>query len=284
MNIDTPIQTRKKHWETTLQSEAAIEWDVRPWLLRCLASQATFGEKVTGKRASHSMHAEASWPAIALFNELAFYGRYGSIIREIPPQDRADWIANMIDEATRLHSMAPKGLVDDAAVRTLAIAAGRSAIEAAVGEIDPLALGLLGGVTEGRIRNMMSGSEAYFTSHNGRVPIGEALAWLSRRAAYWPSIWGENEKEHASDDSPKIRTPRASDGTVFHPALRRRNGFSLGPKGKEVVVETFGDAIRQLVAMREPRWRRPNSQGNWGIVKATGWEFLTMKELSQMRI
>lgn len=80
-----------------------------------------------------------------------------------------------------------------------------------------------------------------------------------------------------------ISIPQASDGTVFHPALRRRNGFMIGEKGYEVILETFEEALEALSAMSEPRWRRPNPQGNWGIVKGTGWVSFSRKEIDQMR-
>lgn len=50
----------------------------------------------------------------------------------------------------------------------------------------------------------------------------------------------------------RIRVPRAKDGSVFHPGLRRGGTFQVGPKGEEVRVDTFEKAIDLLARMRKP--------------------------------
>ncbi len=77
--------------------------------------------------------------------------------------------------------------------------------------------------------------------------------------------------------------PQASDGTVFHPGLRRRNGYMIGAKGAEQVIESYDEALISLSEMHEPRWRRPNPEGNWGIVKGISWVTLPRRELYQRR-
>ncbi|MBS7455704.1 ASCH domain-containing protein [Coralloluteibacterium stylophorae] len=66
--------------------------------------------------------------------------------------------------------------------------------------------------------------------------------------------------------------PVARDGSRFIPALRRAGGFTIGRKGEEVVVRDYLDALAELRRMDAPRWRRPNAQGNWGIVTGVRWE------------
>jgi len=80
-----------------------------------------------------------------------------------------------------------------------------------------------------------------------------------------------------------VRVPQASDGTVFHPGLRRRSGYMVGEKGSELTIENYDKALKILEDMDVPRWRRPNSQGNWGIVKAVGWTAFSRRELNNIK-
>jgi hypothetical protein len=61
------------------------------------------------------------------------------------------------------------------------------------------------------------------------------------------------------------------DGSRFEPSLKRGVGYRIGPKGSEVVVSTFEEALNALRSMEIPRWRRPNPAGNWGIVSGIRW-------------
>ena len=79
-----------------------------------------------------------------------------------------------------------------------------------------------------------------------------------------------------------VRVPQASDGTLFHPGLRRKNGYMVGEKGSEITIEDYSAALRALSDMDTPRWRRPNSQGNWGIVRAVGWISLSRRDLNHI--
>jgi len=72
--------------------------------------------------------------------------------------------------------------------------------------------------------------------------------------------------------------PVASDGTWFHSGLGRASGYTIGAKGDEVVVESYMAALAQLQLMSKARWRRPNPQGNWGIVTAVDWKSLAELE------
>jgi hypothetical protein len=57
----------------------------------------------------------------------------------------------------------------------------------------------------------------------------------------------------------------------------------IGEKGQELTIENYDAALRALSEMDVPRWRRPNSQGNWGIVKALGWTVLTRQDLNNIK-
>jgi hypothetical protein len=58
---------------------------------------------------------------------------------------------------------------------------------------------------------------------------------------------------------------------MFLPALRRREGYQIGPKGAEQIIENFEDALVLPTQIDRPHWRRPNAKGNWGVVSGVGW-------------
>lgn len=70
---------------------------------------------------------------------------------------------------------------------------------------------------------------------------------------------------------PSTRVPVAKDGTWFGPHLLKAGQFTIGEKGDEQRLDSYEEALQSLVAMDVPRWRRPNPQGNWGIVSGTDW-------------
>ncbi|ORE97758.1 hypothetical protein [Aurantimonas sp. 22II-16-19i] len=80
----------------------------------------------------------------------------------------------------------------------------------------------------------------------------------------------------------RIRVPRAKDGSVFHTGLRRAGAFQIGPKGEEVRVDSFDRALDLLARMRKPYWRRPNAEGNWGIVAGNDWVTVEAKPASTL--
>ncbi|MDB6148178.1 MAG: hypothetical protein JWO45_1842 [Spartobacteria bacterium] len=68
------------------------------------------------------------------------------------------------------------------------------------------------------------------------------------------------------------KIPTTADGTAFDPVnCRRAGGYWVGPKGRQYKFSRFEEALAALNLMAKPRWRRPNSNGNWGIVSAAGW-------------
>jgi hypothetical protein len=155
--------------------------------------------------------------------------------------------------------------------------------------VEPTALAEFGGVSEGRIRNMMSGAKRTFTSEDGRIPAQEALTWLGQREEFWNSIWREQHvpqygvKRRAAVDQP-VFVPVARDGSAFHPGLKRGAGYTIGEKGEEVQIASFDDALAGLQRMPVPYWRRPNSIGNWGIVAGVRWERLNTADLDVLAV
>ena len=67
--------------------------------------------------------------------------------------------------------------------------------------------------------------------------------------------------------------PESSDGSFFHPGLKRRKGYQIGPKGNEVYILDYLDALKKLKAMKVPFWRRPSkTSGTYGVVKGITWK------------
>lgn len=65
--------------------------------------------------------------------------------------------------------------------------------------------------------------------------------------------------------------PVAKCGSWFGPHLARRGRFTVGAKGEEESHTDYAAALAALRAMPTPRWRRPNPNGNWGIVAGIRW-------------
>jgi len=68
------------------------------------------------------------------------------------------------------------------------------------------------------------------------------------------------------------KLPKAKDGSVFTKDTCNSKGlYTVGEKGQEYKFDVFGDALNYLRSMPTAKWRRPNKNGNWGIVSATEW-------------
>jgi len=66
--------------------------------------------------------------------------------------------------------------------------------------------------------------------------------------------------------------PQAKDGTKFTVETRNTKGiYTVGEKGDEQKFGDFNEALAYLKTMTKAKWRRPNANGNWGIVSAVDW-------------
>ncbi len=76
-----------------------------------------------------------------------------------------------------------------------------------------------------------------------------------------------------------LMVPFASDGTCFNPSLRREKAktYSVGEKNRTLRFQTFEEALDHLKSMKPAKWRRPNPNGNWGLVTAIRWAQLPKK-------
>lgn len=271
---------RRLEWEKLQSGDERFDWDIRPWLADCLRIQAEFRSIATGEDIVSRGDIDRL-PAYALFQWLAYYGLYGDFLEQGEHKEKQ--LEDRIALGKSLHSKAPSRSNDHIVSKIIAVADARRKIERQDGVVEPQALAILGGVSEGRVRNLTAGASAEIGSLGGKIPAVEAGRWLEGRGAYWPSIWSNEQELEEESEMDTVRVPQASDGTVFHPGLRRRSGYMVGEKGNELTVKNYDAALKILEDMDVPRWRRPNSQGNWGIVKAIGWTAFSRRELNNIK-
>lgn len=274
----TGYQLRLKDWQALQNSEHGPDWDAVPWATQCYELIEDFKALLTGSPAAPATYVKDDWEGIRIFRELAFYGRYGAFLAPRTPAEGKKWLSQAVPRAQGLIELAPGRALNYIPEAIHACSKGRVQLECGAGFIDQHAVALLAGVSTGRVRNLTFGANAIFTLTDGQIPVEQAAAWLKTRPGFWASIWQEDSREDGV-----VTVPEASDGTVFHPGLRRRNGYTIGEKGSEVTVETYDEALAELTRMKEPRWRRPNKEGNWGIVKAVSWVEWKRNELNQLR-
>ena len=141
--------------------------------------------------------------------------------------------------------------------------------------VDPEGLALLGGVKLSRIRNMMSGATPELPKDfSGQLSNEAVRAWLEKRDCFLPTLQqpgsGSVTPEVTSDIDP-IFVPVARDGSMFTPNVHRNGSYQIGEKGDEETLRNYDEALSRLQAMSVARWRRPNENGNWGIVAAIEW-------------
>jgi hypothetical protein len=238
-------------------------------------------------RAAHNCYSE--WPLGVRLHDLAAYAVYGIVLDGSEDQDaRAQALGRAITEAeeflastpiTQWHLSEKNDLV-----RLIRLARNRWALDNGRG-VEPAALAEFGGVSEGHIRNLMSGQKRAFTPVDGLIPSGEALSWLSGRTEFWNSVWRDeavpqySRKDDAPVEDPTF-VPVARDGSIFHPGLFRGVGYSVGEKGAEVQIGDFDEALAALQKMPTPYWRRPNESGNWGIVAGVRWLRVNFDDLT----
>lgn len=229
----------------------------------------------------------SEWPLGQELHDLTAYAVYGFIFKDGGnEEERHQFVQSKIAAANEFLQSSPieqwidKGARPTPLERLMTLVNNRWALDNGQ-PIEPAALAWFGDLTEGSIRNMMSGQKRAFTNEDGRVPAHEALAWLSKRPSFWNSIWKDQDMANYSAKaetklSRPIFVPVSRDGSVFNPGLLRASGFTIGPKGSERQEESFFDALFGLQEMTVPMWRRPNEKGNWGIVRGVRWVRLEM--------
>ena len=223
----------------------------------------------------------SEWKIGAPLHDLAAYAEYGIVLHDSEdPEELAAHIKSLLKQAQELEAETPIAEwhlnANNEFARLVKIARNRWALDNDEA-IEPLALAHFGGVSEGRIRNMMSGANRTFTSDDGRIPAQEAHKWLAGRPEFWNSIWREQSLPQYDDNrsaplQQAMFIPVARDGSTFHPGLRRGSAYTIGKKGTEEQIADFNEALSQLQRMPVAYWRRPNASGNWGSVAGVRWE------------
>lgn len=236
--------------------------------------------------------AYAVWPLGQMLHDLNAYAYYGidlSVREHEDEQEVADRLRDMVETTDAFLRVCPlDAWLGEQRSRqlesTVLLARNRWALDHDR-PVEPEALAVFGGVKMSRMRNMLAGKDPELRRENGLVPAHEAHGWLAGRDSFYPSIWRTarpiySGEIHTLSYSAPLFVPEARDGSVFHPGLKRRNGFTIGEKGHEFQVPTFEDALRELQEMPVPAWRRPASgKGGWGIVRGVSWARVSQEEL-----
>ena len=228
-------------------------------------------------------------PSASRFSDALLYGLYGVTPKEIAVRDRAEWLDALVAEITDFAARSDVqklGEGENALLRIASLAASRHAIDIGQGEVDAHSMAILGGITEGRVRNLLSGAgSALERGPNGGVVAMSAASWLQKKKGFLASIW--RDEEQSSDETvagpatlsgQMIFVPVARDGSMFTPDLIRNGSYRIGAKGEEEDISGFEEALKQLNAMSVPRWRRPNKKGLWGIVSGVTWQRIEKKK------
>lgn len=84
--------------------------------------------------------------------------------------------------------------------------------------------------------------------------------------AVTPTAINQRKLEYSS------MVPVAKDGSAFDKEFCKRGGqYTVGGKGEERQFRDYEVALGYLRQMPVAKWRRPNAEGNWGIVSAVEW-------------
>ncbi len=299
------------------QSRYDYENDAAVTLVEIVRAAGDFLEQITGPKAAgagmkhligtlgmsgsstwredleeNEFHAYSEWPLGEMLHNLSAYARYGielSVREHETEEEVAQRIRDMVETADAFLKSCPldlwlgegrKGQLEE----TVLLARNRWALDHER-PVEPEALAEFGGVKISRMRNMLAGKAPELPRQNGLVPAYEAKVWLAKKDCFYPSIWRtarptyEPEQDAVPYYEP-IFVPQAQDGSVFHPGLERRSGFTIGEKGHEIQVPTFEEALEKLQEMQDPAWRRPSQgRGGWSIVRGVTWARMSQAEL-----
>jgi hypothetical protein len=203
-------------------------------------------------------------------------------------------------------SIPPIWLEPDSTVhRTIECARGRLALDRGK-SITVRQLAWLGRVGVKRIQNAMSAGtqDAPILDKLGNVTATSAIEWLKQSEEFQPSIWeqiatldfssGDWGRGVTIDPGPFAETlaeddfvfvPVARDGSPFSPAwCNTNNGYTIGPKGNEVHIADYWDALAHLTRMDPAKWRRfrdPDQRQGSGLVSTHHWKRIPRRELQQ---
>lgn len=235
-------------------------------------------------------HLFSDLPMGQVFHDLNAYAYHGvALTSGATADEREAYIRGLLERASHFEALIPFavwGIDGGDLSRTLMLAHGRWALDHG-DAIEPQALAIFGGVSERRIRNMMSRTEALFSPKDGRIPADQALDWLRGKPKHFrPSLWQAQDPDEPLDLEPGrleqvVFVPVGADGSFFHPGLKRQGVFLLGAGAEDIKVTKFEDALAELQAMVTPVWRRPAGRELWTRVQGIRWERMTMELLEE---
>lgn len=269
---------------------------VAPHLLKVVPNAPHDAETWEDVLLAPSAPREGGWKAVELLDGAGLYGWFGVTPKDIPFAARRAWVAKLpLQLADLKHHLHLKA--DGDMIRVVNLALSRHALDAGFsydgngeetpGVVDIGSLAIFGGVTEGRIRNILSSGDGGLEKVDQRVTAASAASWLKGRKEFFASIWQQPDEVVPEAPSPDfsdevVFVPVAADGSHFHPGLARGGKFMIGTKGEEVHFPSFDEALSALQKMATPRWRRPNEVGNWGIVSGRDWKRIERNQLMSM--
>ncbi len=206
-------------------------------------------------------------------------------------EDLAVAIERMISKMRSLLDAAPQGWADLREVRTT-IAAAEARIRLDTGcNVTPEQLAALAEVGLKSMKNLLApkgGSGDLKLDAHGEIARSAALTWLNDRPNFRSSLWRNADTSVDHDPIEEalgevVFVPVAKDGSWFDPvSCRTQRGFTVGPKGAEIHVSDYREALGLLARMPTPYWRRPNPAGTWGLVAGVVWQRREMRELDQL--
>jgi hypothetical protein len=218
-------------------------------------------------------------PLSQKFTSAFAFAHYGlNPVDGVPPSERESEIGNLITSLRQFLSAVPDGWASLTDIENCILAAeARFAIDTGK-PVTANQLAALAGMQIKSFKNLLmpSSGSGLRESADGTIPAESALRWLLSRSSFKSSLWREaqatsdavSEAEAELDDD-IVFVPVDNEGNWFDPIVCRRAGtYTVGAKGHEVHVSDYREAVALLAKMKIPRWRRPNSKGHWGIVRA----------------
>lgn len=276
------------------------------------AMKAIYAEVIHGGRETVEQQPERSWrelweggvesnwdsKILAVVIELHAFAFYGlrpdhRFLEAQGEEDLAVTIARMVGKMRAILDMVPDRWAQlDDVVTTVAAAEARIHLDTGL-NVTPEQLAALAGVSLKSIKNLLAlkdGTSDFKVDANGEISRSAALHWLNGRPSFRSSLWQTDEavREFEPQSEPALGevvfVPVAKDGSWFDPVTcRNQRGYTIGPKGAEIPIEDYDEALARLARMPTPYWRRPNSAGNWGIVAGTSWQRREVAEIEQLR-
>ncbi len=257
---------------------------------------STWRELWNGPLASHEFDVRSAQYFVEL-NRFAYYGLrpdagFFGLGAECDHRSLEDDIETFVQVGRTLVNAAPRGWADTSEL-TQTVLAAEARLSIDLGRnVTIEQLSGLARVSSKSVRNMLTpkgGVPDLKLAADGGIAAEDATRWLQKRSDFLGSLWREEDGgadagSAVVDDviAEVVFIPVARDGSRFdaETCWRGQRGYTVGAKGAEEDIADYRVAIERLAHMAEPRWRRPNPQGHWGIVTGVSWLRRTAAELS----